>query len=494
MDVGTHLSYAHVMSDTLSIQSALGGIRNRQSIIDGVATDAKKWKPPGYDSEVSKRRDYYEGRQLLHTRAALARRYPKTWQYMQPYTVPIFAHMVGELSTMYRTEPRREWDGLSAQAAEKIYSDGAVTAQMQRIERIAAAARVCFVRVGWDEYEDTLSLVPYWPDSINVVCNPAYPTKLEAAYALTARIVGEEGVRLGPDTSTRYEIWTRVDGGWQRTVADSDGKKWTPNENDEQKIYPMLPWVAVHYDLPNQMFEMPGLDEMATSESIDGMYTDLLYTISMQAHTQLWYSGPKPEHDLVGGPGVIWNAGDGGQFGVINYTPQIDAVKNSAADLLGQLLILRGVSPALVKIDNPEYASGTSYKMQQHATIEQRALRVPYFRTVEERRLWPIIAEVARWHTGTDLSELSYRWQPGELEFPTDDRSNFELSRSYVNAGVSTWTREMVRLRLAPDLAVAQILRDDALDQRVETAESDAEIEAIKGEALDAEAYAVPHG
>lgn len=440
-------------SDGMAAQVAMIGRVHRMGNLKALLADAAKWKPAGYNSDVAKRRDYYNGHQLPHTRNALQRRYPNTYEKMYPYTAPVFRHLVEQMASMYRAAPRREWLGVGADTWAGIYADASVDAKLWRAEQVSAAARLAFIRVYMDDIDERIEIDTFWPDMVEVICDPDRPTKLDAASALIARIASSDGLETGPGTVQRFEVWLRVSDGWTRQVVTSSG------DETAAEYYPRLPWVAIPFDgFTGDLFPSPPSDEIAVNEAIDSLYTHLLYTVQMQSHTQLWYAGPRPEHKLVGGPGTIWDAGESGQFGSIGYTPQIDAVNRVADDIVTRLLTLRGVSPVGATAD-PAYMAAVAVKVLNQPMHERRESRVHVWRDIEERRLWPIIGELI----GADMGD-SLRWYPGELQMSLDDQVEFRLAQGRVQTGASTWPKEMVRLGIAADIDDAQRQYEENLE------------------------------
>lgn len=435
-------------SNSMAAQVAMVGRVHRMDSLKQLLDDAKKWKPLGYDAEVAKRRDYYSGHQLKHALSELRRRYPNTHTKMTPYTAPIFKHLVEQQSSIYRAAPRREWTA-DTQQLNEMYSDSSVNAALWKAEQISAAARLAFIRVGWDDIDERAELTPYWPDQVFVACDPDRPTKLEAAYVLIAIIASEDGVNEQPGTRQRYESWIRRDNGWARSIIVGDGSTWT-NEVEEE-VFPILPWVAVPFEgFSGELYQMPPADDIAVNQAVDSLYSSLLYTIAMQSHTQLTYSGPAPEHDLVGGPGTVWNAGEGGVFDSIAYTPQIAAVNTVADDIVKRLLTLRGVSPAAATAD-PAYMAAVAIKVLNQPMMERREARAHVWRDIEERRLWPILAAMM----GSSASN-KLKWYAGDIQLSLDEQVEFRLAQGRVQTNVSTWPKEMVVLGIAADIEDAQ--------------------------------------
>lgn len=439
---------------------------NQRMALKQLRDDAKKWKPHGYDSAVAVRRDYYSGEQLKHLRNHLARRFPQQHSRMQPVVVNVFQHVVDQTAAVYRAAPRRELQvgGVrnddATKAMSAAYAEAMADSKMRRVEQIAAACGLAFVRVGWDEYDGRLELTPFWPDSVDLVLHPDHPTRIDRAYALIAQLSPTDGVA---DRDKRFEVWTRSDAGWTRTVeTEQTGLSLAPPPGE---LHARLPWIAVPFQPANSsLFEQPPADDVAVQDALNALYTDLLFTIEMQAFTQLTYSGAEPPGPIVAGPGTCLMAGEGGSFGTVAYSPQIDAVKNTADDLVSRLLVLRGVSPSSARVD-ATYLSGVALKVENAPMLEARQARVPVCRDVEQRHLWPVCRDVYNANSGEPFADdVTMRWTAGDLMLPLDDEAELRLSQGRVANNISTWPHEMVGLRLAENLDVARRAFDEAVE------------------------------
>jgi len=435
------------------------GMANNVTTLGGILDAAKAWKPHGYDDEIAKRRDYYKGQHVKWLRANLDERYPQTAGKMSAYPVPLFRHLVERQATIYRAAPRREiaGDTTATERVSRLYELALADNRLQVVEQIAAAARVAFIRVAADEDADRLVLTPRWPDTVHVIPDPDWPTDLQRAHALVAEITSAAGVSGITIGNRRYEVWTRGADGWSFARTTGDGSGWT----QDARRWQTLPWVSVHYDEAETLYEVPPNDDIECVDAIGCMYTNLNYTIEMQSHVQVWYAGPKPGQKLVGGPGTYWDAGEAGTFGSLTYQPQIGAVKEAAENLIGTWLALHNLNPNSASV-RPDYQSGTALKVKSQPMLEARLSRVPLYRELEERWLWPVMREQSAALSGEEWPEgAALKWTPGDLQLPLDDEAEFRLAQGRVAASVSTWPKEMVRLREAPDLETAALAYED---------------------------------
>lgn len=452
-------------SDVVAKRAAMFGIHNNAQIIKRILADAAKWKPTAYNSLIAKRRGYYTGEQTSYLRGVLKAKFPQTHSKITPFTVNIFQHVTDQISTMYAAAPQRQLhvaravDTEATQLIIDLYDAGMIDAGLHRIEQIASACKLAFGRVGYDDTDGKMSITPFWPDKVHVDFDPNYPTRIDRANYLIAEIASAAGV--GVNSTKRYELWSNTGAGWERSIEDGKGS----SIKDDGPLHSRLPWIAVPYEAPyGPLFELPPSDDIDTQDAINVLYSDLLYTIEMQAFTQLVYKGSEDPGPQVGGPGTILVGAAGGEFTTINYNPSIEAVQKTADDLICRLLVLKNVPPSTAKAD-PSYLSGVALKTERSALNEARAARRPVYRDIEQHQLWPIVRDVVLPQAGiSGLDKHSMSWSEGELQLPLDDEAAFRLSQAYVATSVSTFPQEMVSLGKAPSIEKAKELYQSNLD------------------------------
>ena len=440
------------MSENMSAALVQVGRENRATMLKGLLATAAGWKPAGYDAGVARRRDCVNGQQIGALKAELERRYPETAKEISPFVVPLVAHLYRQRSTIYRVAPKRELVGGDAELMGKVYEDAAIDCCLQRLERISAACGVAFARIGWDVAAGRLMLNHYWPDRVHPIMNPDRPADLAACLGLLAEITSEAGLRPTQD-QRRYELWQPVgDGTWTRSIIseyESD-----PNELVEQLPYPALPFVALSFVQPDDaLFPELSDDDLVVNDAVNVACSDLLHTVSRQSFNQLTYSGPPLKKErLCVGVGDVLSSEEGGMWGNISYSPQIQPVTDLLRERVGQHLVLGGVSPNSASA-KPDYVSGVAAKIQNAPMMEARAERIPVVREFEQRMLWPTIKAIAAGggvHLSGDL-----KWQPGPLSLPIDDEAEFRLAQGRVASDLSTWPQEMVRSGSSPTVEEA---------------------------------------
>lgn len=437
------------------------GVESIRKAIKHLIKDAARWKPDGYEERIDLCRDYYRDNQEPQLLKKLKEQFANSWKELPIYPTPLFKRMCQMLATIYQQRPQREMVGDDGKRNEdatnvmtQLYHDGSIDDVLSSAEEIAAAASLCLLRVGWDELNEVVSLVPYWPDKVWVMLHEDAPTQLRQCAALIAEISSPAGVNAD-DKHKRYEVWSlEADLTWTHSVVYGATGEW----RDVEKGHTVLPWVAMPFDRPmGTLFEMPSKDDIEVNQAHSVLLGDLLYTIRMQAFGQYWASGDTSSlsDDVLVGPGHLVKLGDGGQLGAINANPSIDPVLNVVDKLTSQHLNLRSADPSAASAE-PSYESGVALKVKQIPAMQRRAKRRPAFEWMEERELWPVIQYVAK-HPELDKTRgYKMKWAPGETEMPLDDEAQMRVSQARVAANMSTFPKEMMHLGLAVDLNDAE--------------------------------------
>jgi len=187
------------------------------------------------------------------------------------------------------------------------------------------------------------------------------------------------------------------------------------------------------------------------------LMSDLLFTISMQGFDHVTYTGDEPPKDWAMGPGRVLYGGLTGQFGTLSFNPSIEPVIKVGSELTETHLLLKGVSPSAATAD-PKYMSALAQSVANQPMLEHRSRRVPVMREVEQDQLWPLMTWLDPELRNAGLTQARLEFNPGELAQTLDRATEMSLSKQYVEAGISTWAREMVRLGLAPDEQSASAL------------------------------------
>jgi len=464
------INYQNTTNDLVAIIRRGAG-KNAQAALNQLLAEAAKWKPRGYNNAVVERRDYYEDNQTSYIKAELQNRYKNTHDRMSPYTVPLFKHLCEHQATVYNAAPRREIvENLATTIIlNNAYAAAGANHRLAKAEEIAAAVKLCFLRLGWHIVDLRVDIQPYWPNIVDVIPNPNDPTRLESAFAIIAEITSEHGVNADAEKK-RYELWTRNGDMWTGEIVGANGSERMLLD----KPVACVPWVAFPFDLPmGSLFASPPDDDIEVNKSQNVMLTDLLHTISMQSFDHVTYSGPEPlPATLKAGPGDILEGGDG-QFGSISYNPSIKPVLEAADQLMKQHLVLKNVSPSTATID-AKFQSGIALEIENMPMIEKRRKRLPVVEDMEERHLWRVFKSVCKDPEFQKIpSDAKLKFRAGQIKLPQDQTSEFNLSKSYVEAGVSTWPKEMVRLGLAHDAAEAeQMYKPEAVTNGDQESES----------------------
>ena len=188
------------------IQQLSKGVTMSKDMLEDLMVAANKWKPPGYDQNISKRRRYMDGNQLADLKKKLQKDFPRTFNKMGAVSVNYEKLYADQAAASYKSPPERfitngqeeiMEDNRSEQFHEMIRNSN-IDRIMLDAERIAVVAKTVFLRAGINHASmmagtPTLEIQPYWPCDVYVLPHPAAPHDLNLSIALMARISGPDG-------------------------------------------------------------------------------------------------------------------------------------------------------------------------------------------------------------------------------------------------------------------------------------------------------------
>ena len=386
-------------SDRL-IKKLSQGVTMSRDMLTDLMSLAARWKPPGYDESISKRRRYMEGNQLADLKKKLQRDFPRTFDKMGAVSVNYVKLYADQAAASYKEPPIRMITNSEEEPIEDGRADNFAgmirSSNIDRImldaERIAVVAKTAFLRVGVNhasmiEGSPSVEIQPYWPCDVFVIPHPAAPHDLNLSIALMARISGPDGAS-GVDKW--FEVWTRsIDGEMTPGGAPSAFGQWhvehislttgesrTPFGSDDS-IYPLsrLPWVSISDGNPmGSPYLDVNRDLTELQDNINSTWTDLMYTCRMQCHSELVYSGNSVDGDFTGGPGAILQVGANETISTLSYSPS-DMQLESVDKLTQQNALVNRISPDSFNADSSNVQSGISRVIQNIPQSEARQER-----------------------------------------------------------------------------------------------------------------------
>jgi len=412
---------------------AQGANKNVQQVLEELLGGAARWKPYGYDTEMAKRREYYEGRQLPGLKRALRKRYPNTHSSMDPVALNLIKLIADQDASVYDAHPERwlERDGvrldkdtLEDEAFQQLLSEAMVSVIMPEAERRLQVTGTIFLRCGWDYRVDQPKIDIFWPHQVHVICTPNNPADLQASVALLAEVVGPEG----RDDDVRYfEAWFRtydetdvgrpIYGPWQVEQWNTRGDRVVPYGNASSPIGGgnILPWVSWNNSMPDgSPFVNADGDLLSVQDAVNVNNSNVMFVADLQAHDQLVYAGAS-RNDMVAGPGRMLQVGPGETVTSVSHDPAIKEMLDINKNLVRLLAITRRQNPDAYNYDPAPPLSGVSRRIRNESAERARKERVHFTRTMEEKQLLPVLMALSDYHRSTGFADLAPRFRAPDM-------------------------------------------------------------------------------
>ncbi len=425
-----------------------GSAANNAEVLEAVLDIGRRWKPPGFDTEVSIRRDYYNGKQVPHLKKRLRDMFPATHSKIPPVALN-FVRLYCETGAAVFDYPPEFWveweeatptdeggeivesvridemDPVAALFADVIESC-ALVPFLAMVERKTIAAGNALVRVGWDAVSKTVALSHFWPNDVMIAVHPSRPESLSHAFALAARIASPNGVASGQGEV--WEVWRRefsedengspIFGPWMvsHITSGGDSSKMGADIAMESELGDgeTLPWAIARIELPSgsPWVDTDG-DVIAIQDAINISQSNEQYISAMQAHTEKVYSGNDTEQK-VGGPGKIMQIAAGESLTTLDYNPKLDALQRGRSQLIQHFGRTKRQSPDAYTAENGNVLSGVSRMIanepQEKARIEAVAMARPFV-----DNLLGLVVAVHDHHADTKIGDaVKAAWKPAQ--------------------------------------------------------------------------------
>lgn len=377
-----------------------GSMENTKQILDELQEQAEKWKPAGYDSEMTRRRDYYEGKQAQWLMPALRKRYPNTAQDMSIITLN-YAKLIADVdAAVYDHRPERqllnddiplEPDDPQAKEFARITEQASLNVVLAEAERRLMLMDTIFLHVRYDFHKQAPQLEVFYPQDINIIPDPNNPTSFDDILCLIARVVGPNGVN---DTNNHFVVYYRdfqddhdgqsVKGPWKAERFSTDG---TTTELYPDHIVPfgVLPFVVWRNGISDgTIFRDADNDLLDALDAISVNLTNLTFVLDMQAHSMLAYEGDSREN-IVGGPAKVISYAPGENLSVLDFNPKLKEMEMINNNLIKTLASTRRQSPDAYSIDQKPPESG----------VARQIANMPYMKALKERQHYAQQMEMA---------------------------------------------------------------------------------------------------
>ena len=450
------------LTDFLNRVVSRGTQDNRKKIIEQFMDHAQAWKPHGYDTEMIRRRDYYEGNGSRWMVEALKKRYPATWSDMDIVNLNYLKLIADNDAAVYDYGATRrllvndemlDLDSDMQRHYEQMLRQSNLDVVLSEAERRVMVCNTIFMNIEWSIDLDAPQVKIFYPQDINVIPNPANPQSLQDSYGMMVKTVSPNGLT---DT-TQYYIF------YYREVVDGELGPWFAElVNDEgfaSQIYPenrlpytQLPWVVWRNGYADStMFRDADNDLIDSIDAININQTNLNFILDMQAHSTLAYEGDSRE-DLVGGPGKVISFAPGERLSVLDYNPKISELEQVNVNLVKTLAATRRQSPDAYSIHRKAPESG----------IARQISNLPYMKALKERQhfarememdLYKVYAEVHNaFHESTAIP-----LENGSIRFTPNDEPEIQDPQVHMQKVMAGLTNELItKSRAAVELGFYQ--------------------------------------
>lgn len=448
--------------------------KNRTEL-DRFETVAGAWKPPGYDDECRLRLDYYLYRQKQDLLAAILKRYPETHADVEPYAemVPVTRFFVNEQAKVFLNGADLDLatkDGEALPADDKrkvrwaeVQEEMGLGLRLKMVDRYTVLNRTCFLRIGSDAEGGMRALV-FLPESVDVAWDPAYPFDLDRAFGVRLRIAGdpaEKSKLVGADGKTpagrptdRWEFWCGRKGEEQYRILAGDGGVVPVDGLEGGKnpygLVPAVMFTAHTEELGAFTLANQGLHLF--NRAIDVLVTDLHHIAASQGFGQLVISykeGMDGQQKIVAGPARAIELKDGATAEVLSPSPQIASLVELVDQDLKRQAVLHGIPPGAVSLEARAVASGISLQIELRPLMELRQDAIDVYRA-PMKRLWRVCQVVHDGATGVAGpklgADIQARWQPGDVQLPSDPQVELDLAVDRVQNDFSTPAQELARM------------------------------------------------
>jgi hypothetical protein len=436
-------------------------------------SESEAWKPAGYDAEMALRLAYYLDQQVEDTKAVLRRRFPKTWETIEPVTVPLVRHFIREQAKVFLSSTKldlsRDGEPLTTEGDEpdpaagwwtKAKERSGLALRLKRIDAYTTLFRTAALWPKWDEARGGFVFHVVFPQTVRVVMDPAAPMDIDRAHGVAVQIASESGLRGG---AGRWEFFCAREGeaqhfileerqnGDNRTAAITERDTGGPLRGaDERAMVPLVFFTAHTEELG--LFTLEGSDLIQANRGINLLATDLQHIAEQQGFGVMVITVPAggaAPGEIVRAPNRAIELRDGADADFINPNAPIADLLELADRRIKQAAVLNGIPPGSVSVEARPVASGIALIIENRPIYEARADAIEVYRG-PMRRTWDVVR--ALWDAygegePGDLSDVDLLWTPGEIQVPTDEMVRVDAALAKMKARLQSRLDTIAELR-----------------------------------------------
>lgn len=414
----------------------------------------------------------YNGIQAEIVRAALRKRYPRTYAAMPVDPVNWLKFFAVQDSGVYENLPKRYLvdENLNTIADDdermlffkKALDQISVNSKMKVMERRCASGhRASVVMLSHRRINSVDKIVAqlYWPQDVVTIAHEYAPDDVDALHfvALKQNQTTSDGVPI-------WQLWTRdhqeLDGELQfgpwsyRLIAESGTYQTPPTEYQGR-----LPIAFLFTEEKSGFWPAVDTDVTLNVDNLNVARSNRQFVIDMQAHSQRVYRGTLREtSEIESGPDSIMQIGPNEEFEVITFNANHDAIENSATRDLQEQGVARGNSPDAYSVKPIVTQSGIA-KVIANAPHTQRIEDMkPIFINFEETQLLPIVVELIELFAvdAPSMAGLTPKIQMPPQKSFEDDKILADRVQIMRNMSVISRAEARVLLKLSKDLQTAE--------------------------------------
>jgi hypothetical protein len=431
-------------------------------------TEAARWKPSGFDAEMSLRLAYYLDQQIVDLRATLKAKFPETHLAMTPITVPLVRHFIREQAKVFLAQTKLDLSQGTGEVSPDILAwwedaqqEMGLGLRLKKVDTYTTLFRAAGLFIASAGGKLTARVV--FPQNVHVVLDPSAPNDLDLAYGVAMEIASEGGVESGGPR--RFEFWCARPGAEQHvilevgSIVDESGSatvrvvevdKGDPLRGpDGRAIVPIVLFTAHTEELG--LFTLEGSDLVPANRALNVLATDLHFIAEQQGFGVLVLTAPAGEEapaKIVRSPNTAISLRGGVTASFINPNAPLADLIQLFDTRLKQEAVLKGIPAGAVSIEARAVSSGVALQIENRPLHELRSDAIELYRS-PMRRMWSVIWAVHNAYTEERAlsTDLQMRWTPGDIQVPTDEQARIDNALAKMKSRLQSRAETIAELR-----------------------------------------------